>query len=69
MTREEIRENREGEGLFIEAHDLLSGALDLIHQYAENSNSKDDGTNMYKVYAILKESLKRFDEYDEKIYG
>lgn len=69
MTKEEIRTNRTGESLFIGAHTLLSGAIDLIHKYAEHPDSKDDGMNMYKVSAILKESLKQFDEYEEEIYG
>ena len=43
MERKEIRENREGEGLFIEAHDLLSGAIDLIHQYAKIPTAKTMG--------------------------
>ncbi len=69
MAKEEIRTDHEGTSLFLRATDLLSCAYDLLWQYSENANDKKDGENMLKVYGLLDESMKRFSEFEVRIYG
>lgn len=69
MTNKEVKTDIDSASLFVEATSFLSAAVDLIFGYAENSNNKEDGSNMFKVHTILTESLKRFNEYEEAIYG
>ena len=69
MTKEEIRTNQGSASLFYGARSILSGAVDLLHHYIESSKVQDNGENMFKVHSIIEESLKRFNQYEEQIYG
>ncbi|MDO5665580.1 MAG: hypothetical protein Q4G63_10040 [Bacteroidia bacterium] len=55
--------------LFSDAQGMLSGAIDLLRTYAEETDNKTDGTKMYNVLNIIEEVERKLNFYEAAASG
>lgn len=63
------KENVNAERLLTSAQGMLSGAIDLLHNYAEQSEDDTDSVRMYGVVAILKEVHRKLNFCEAEMNG
>lgn len=63
------KENVNAERLLTSAQGMLSGAIDLLHNYAEQSEDDTDSVRMYGVVDILKEVYRKLNFYEAEMNG